>query len=193
MWSNVGERTLEEPDFVKEAKEKVALIRKRLLEAQSRQKSYVDNRRRELRFKEGDFVYLKVSPMRGVKRFQMKGKLAPRFVGPYPVISKVGPAAYRLELPESMSDIHNVFHVSQLRKCLQVPENHIEAETIQIRKDLQYQEKPVKILDSVVRRTRNSEVRLCKVQWSREGVEEATWESEDSLRREYPYLFSSPV
>jgi hypothetical protein len=193
MWSNVGERTLEGPDFVKEAKEKVALIRRRLLEAQSRQKSYADNRRRELIFEEGDFVYLKVSPMRGVKRFQMKGKLAPHFVVPYPVISRVGPAAYRLALPESMSDIHNVFHVSQLRKCLQVPENHIEAETIQIQKDLQYREKPIKILDSAVRKTRNSEVRLCKVQWSREGEKEATWESEDSLRREYPYLFSSPV
>jgi hypothetical protein len=131
--------------------------------------------------------------MHGVKRFQVKGKLAPRFVGPYLVIGRVGPAAYRLELPESMSNIHNVFHVSQLRKCLQVPENHIEEETIQIQKDLQYLEKPVKILDSAVRKTRNSEVRLCKIQWSREGEEEATWESEDPLRREYPYLFSSPV
>jgi hypothetical protein len=130
MWSNVGEKTLEGPAFIKEAEEKVALIRKRLLEAQSRQKSYADNIRRELKFEEGDFVYLKVSPMRGVKRFQMKGKLEPRFVGPYPIIGRVGPAAYRLELPESMSDIHNVFHVSQLRKCLQVQENHIEAETI---------------------------------------------------------------
>jgi hypothetical protein len=193
MWSNVGERTLEGPEFVKEAEEKVALICKRLFEAQSRQKSYVDNRRRELKFEEGDFVYLKVSPMHGVKRFQMKGKLAPRFVGPYPVISRVGPVAYRLALPESMSDIYNVFHVSQLRKCLQVSENHIEAETIQIQKDLQYQEKPINILDSAVRKTRNSEVRLCKVQWSREGEEEATWESENSLRREYPYLFLSPV
>jgi hypothetical protein len=131
--------------------------------------------------------------MRRVKRFQVKGKLAPRFVGPYPIIGRVGPATYCLELPESMLDIHNVFHVSQLRKCLQVLENHIEEETIQIQKDLQYREKPVKILDSAVRKTHNSEVRLCKVQWSREGKEEATWECEDSLRREYPYLFSSPV
>jgi hypothetical protein len=138
MWSNVGEKTLEGPAFVKESEEKVALICKRLLEAQSRQKSYADNRRRELRFEERDFVYLKVSPMRGVKRFQVKGKLAPWFVGPYPIIGRVGPATYRLELPESMLDIHNVFHVSQLRKCLQVPENHIEEETIQIQKDLQY-------------------------------------------------------
>jgi hypothetical protein len=193
MRSNVGEKTLEEPIFVKEAEEKVTLIRKRLLEAQSRQKSYADNRQRELRFEEGDFVYLKVSPMHGVRRFQVKGKLAPRFVGPYPIIGRVGSAAYRLELPKSMSDIHNVFHVSQLRKCLQVPESHIEEEAIQIQKDLQYREKPIKILDSAVRKTRNSEVRHCKVQWSREGEEEATWESEDSLRREYPYLFSNPV
>jgi hypothetical protein len=150
MWSNVGEKTLQGLAFVKEAEEKVALIRKRLLEAQSRQKSYADNRRRELRFEEGDFIYLKVSPMRGVKRFQVKGKLAPQFVGPYPIIGIIGPAAYRLELPEFMSDIHNVFHVSQLRKCLQVPENHIEEEIIQIQKDLQYREKPVKILDSAV-------------------------------------------
>jgi hypothetical protein len=107
-----GGKALEGPAFVKEAEEKVALIRRRLLEAQSRQKSYADNRRRELRFEEGDFVYLKVSPMRGVRRFQVKWKLAPRFVGPYPIIGKVGPAAYRLELPESMFDIHNVFHVS---------------------------------------------------------------------------------
>jgi hypothetical protein len=193
MWSNVGEKTLEGPTFVKEAEEKVALIRKRLLEAQSRQKSYADNRRRELSFKEGDFVYLKVSPMRGVKRFQIKGKLAPRFVGPYPIIGRIGLAAYHLQLPESMSDIHNVFHVSQLRECLRVPESHIEEGTIQIQKDLQYREKPVKILDSAIRKTRNLEVKLCKVQWSREGEEEATSESEDSLRREYPYLFSNPA
>jgi hypothetical protein len=193
MWSNVGEKTLEGPAFIKEAKEKGSLIQKRLLEAQSRQKSYADNRRRELSFEEGDFVYLKVSPMHGVKRFQMKGKLAPRFVGSYPIIGRIGPAAYRLKLPESMSDIHNAFHVSQLRKCLKVPESHIEEETIQIQKDLQYREKPVKILDLAIRKTRNSEVKLCKVQWSREGEEEATWESEDSLRREYPYLFSNPV
>jgi hypothetical protein len=132
MWSNMEENTLEGPAFIKEAKEKVALIRKRLLEAQSRQKSYVGNRRRELNFEEGDFVYLKVSPMCGVKRFQAKGKLAPRFVGPYPIISRIGLAAYRLQLLESMSDIHNVFHVSQIRKCLKVPKSHIAEVSVQI-------------------------------------------------------------
>ena len=131
--------------------------------------------------------------MCGVKRFQTKGKLAPRFIGPYPIIGRIGPAAYRLQLPESMSDIHNVFHVSQLRKCLKVPESHIIEELVQIQKDLEYREKPVKILNSAIRKTRNSEVRLCKVQWSREGEEELTWESEDSLSKEYPYLFPNPA
>jgi hypothetical protein len=91
MWSNVGERTLEGPDFVKEAEEKVALIRKRLLEAQSRQKSYADNRRRELRFEEGDFVYLKVSPMHGVKRFQMKESYHRVSLAPAPSLAKWDP------------------------------------------------------------------------------------------------------
>jgi hypothetical protein len=193
MWSNVGEKTLERHAFIKEVEEKVALIRKRLLKDQSRQKSYADNRRRELCFKEGDFFYLNVSPMCGVKRFQAKGKLAPRFFGPYPIIGRIGPAAYRLQLPESMSDIHNVFYVSQLRKCLKVLESHIVEESVQIQKDMQYREKPVKILDSTIRKTQNSEVMLCKVQWSKEGEDEATWESEDSSRREYPYLFSNPA
>jgi hypothetical protein len=191
MWSNVRENNLEGPAFIKEAEEKVALICKRLLEAQSRQKSYADNRRRELSFEEGDFVYLKVSPMHGFKRFQVKGKLALRFIGPYPIIGRIGPAAYRLQLPESMSDIHNVFQVSQLHKCLKVPKSRIAEELVQIQKDLQYLEKLVKILDSAIRKTRNSEVKLCKVQWSTEGEEEATSESEDSLRKEYPYLFSN--
>jgi hypothetical protein len=132
MWSNIGEMTLEGSAFIKEAEEKVALIRKRLLEAQSRQKSYADNRRRELSFEGGDFIYFKVPPMHGVKRFQAKRKLAPWFVGPYPIIGRIGPAAYHLQLSESMSDIHNAFHVSQLRKFLKVPEINIAEELVQI-------------------------------------------------------------
>jgi hypothetical protein len=176
MWSNVGEKTLEGPAFIKEAEQKVALIRTRLLEAQSRQKSYADNRRRELQFEEGDFVYLKVSPFPNARsqKISSEREASSAICRPYPIIGRIGPTAYRLKLLESMSDIHNVFHVSQLRKCLKVTESRIEEEAIQIQKDLQYREKPVKILDSAIRKTRNSEVRLCKVQWSREGEEEAT-------------------
>jgi hypothetical protein len=192
MWSEVGERALEGPDFIKEAEEKVAEIREKLKAAQSRQKSYADRRRREISFHPGDFVYLKVSPIRGTRRFQVQGKLAPRYIGPYQIRKRVGAVAYQLELPREMSDIHPVFHVSQLRRCLRVPEGeHVLAETIDLQPDLRYQEVPVKILDTVTRRTRNSEVRICRVQWSRHGEEEATWEREEALKKEFPHLFRS--
>jgi hypothetical protein len=118
MWSEVGERALVWPALIKEAEERVAEIREKLKAAQSRQKSYADKKRREVSFSPGDFAYLKVSPIRGTQRFQVHGKLAPRYIGPYKVLKRVGAVAYRLELPEEMSDIHPVFHVSQLRRCL---------------------------------------------------------------------------
>ncbi|WVZ95060.1 LOW QUALITY PROTEIN: hypothetical protein U9M48_040865 [Paspalum notatum var. saurae] len=187
MWSEAGEHTLLGPALIKEAEEKVAESRARLKEAQSRQKSYADNRRREL-----NSVYLKVSPIRGTRRFQVKGKLAPRYIGPYPIVRRVGKVAYKLQLPESMSDIHDVFHVSQLRKCLRMPEQHIAQETVELQLNLKYQEVPVKILDTVGRKTRNFTVQICKVLWSHHGEEEATWEREDALRKEYPDLFKAP-
>jgi hypothetical protein len=106
------------------------------------------------------------------------------------VLDKVGAVAYRIKLPEEMSDIHSVFHVSWIRRCLKEPETqHVPVEAIDLQKDLQYQEVPVKILDTVTKRTRNTEVRICRVQWSRHGEKEATWEREDALRKEFPYLF----
>ena len=96
--------------------------------------------------------------------------------------------AYRLELPEEMSDIHNVFHVSQLKKCLRVPEEQVPIEAMDLQPDLQYQERPIKILDVATRQTRTT-VRFCRVQWSNNSEAEATWEREDDLRKEFPYLF----
>ena len=137
MWSKVGERALVGPALIKEAEERVAEIREKLKAAQSRQKSYADKKRREISFNPGDFAYLKVSPIRGTRRFQVQGKLAPRYIGPYRVLKKVGAVAYRLELPEEMSDIHPVFHVSQLRRCLRIPEvEHVPVETIDLQPDL---------------------------------------------------------
>jgi hypothetical protein len=98
------------------------MVRERLKVAQTRQKSYADKRRRDLSFEVGDFVYLKVSPMRGNRRFKVKGKLAPRYVGPFKIVDRRGEVAYQLELPPQLSDVHDVFHVSQLEKCLQVLE-----------------------------------------------------------------------
>jgi len=107
--------------------EQVRINRDNLRVAQSRQKRYADTRRRELAFEEGDYVYLKVSPM-SVKRFNMKGKLAPRYVGPFKVLQRCGEVSYQLELPESLFGVHDVFHVSQLKKCLRVPEGKIQLE-----------------------------------------------------------------
>jgi hypothetical protein len=94
------------------------MVRENLKLAQSREKNYADNRRRDLSFQVGDFIYLKVSPMRGLRRFKIRGKLAPRYIGPFKILERRGEVAYQLELPPQLSDVHDVFHVSQLRKCL---------------------------------------------------------------------------
>ena len=100
--------------------------------AQTRQKSYVDNGRRPLKFEEGDHVYLKVSPLRGRKRLKVKGKLSPRFIGPFRIFRRVGEMAYQLELPDNLSDVHDVFHVSQLKKCLCVPKEQLPMEELSV-------------------------------------------------------------
>nr|AAP50978.1 putative polyprotein [Oryza sativa Japonica Group]ABF97988.1 retrotransposon protein, putative, Ty3-gypsy subclass [Oryza sativa Japonica Group] len=122
LWDQTGERQVFGMDILREAEEKVKIIQERLRVAQSRHKSYADNRRRDLSFEEGDHVYLRVTPLRGVHRFHTKGKLAPRFVGPYKIVSRRGEVAYQLELPQSLAGVHNVFHVSQLKKCLRMRE-----------------------------------------------------------------------
>jgi hypothetical protein len=131
------------------------VIRESLKVAQSRQKSYADKRRRDLSFKTGDFVYLKVSPMRGTRRFKVKGKLAPRYVRPFKIVDRKGEVAYQLELPPQLLDVHDVFHVSQLKKCLRVPEEQLPMEELDLGGDLSYSEKPVRTLDTAERVTRN--------------------------------------
>nr|CAH66120.1 OSIGBa0146N20.5 [Oryza sativa] len=191
LWDQTGERQVFGTDILREAEEKVKIIQERLRVAQSRQKSYADNRRRDLTFEEGDYVYLRVTPLRGVHRFQTKGKLAPRFVGPFKIVSRRGEVAYQLELPQSMAGIHDVFHVSQLKKCLRVPTEEANPDCIELQEDLTYVEKPVRILEVSERKTRNRVIRFCKVQWSNHSEEEATWEREDELKSAHPHLFSS--
>ena len=143
------------PKLNQEAEEQVRIIRENLRVDQTRQKSYADNRRRPLEFEEGDHVYLKVSPLRGMRRFKVKGKLSPRYIGPFLIFRRVGEMAYQLELPDSLSDVHNVFHVSQLKKCLRVPEEQLPMEELSVQGDLTYTEYPVKIPDTLTRVTRN--------------------------------------
>jgi len=125
-WSQTGECKIFGPDLVVEAEEQVKLIQKNLQAAQSRQKSYFDKRRKPLQFNVGDHVYLRVSPTKGVQRFGIKGKLAPRYIGPYEIIKECGPVSYRLRLPSQLAAIHNLFHVSQLKKCVRVPTEIID-------------------------------------------------------------------
>jgi hypothetical protein len=135
----------------------------------------------------GDHVYLKLSPTKGVQRFRIKGKLAPRYIGPYEIKETCGPVAYQLKLPPHMSAVHDVFHVSQLQKCVRLPTEVLPEPEIEIKPDLSYQEHPVKVLDQKERSTRARSIRMCKVQWSHHSVEEATWETEDF------YALASPT
>ncbi len=178
-WDEVGDRELFGLDLIKESEQKVKLIRDRLKVAQSRQKSYADSKRKAIEYEVGDRIYLRVSPLRGVKRFGVKGKLAPRFVGPHKILQRMGEVAYKLELLEGLSGVHDVFHVSQLKKChaemAEVPlRDTVPLEAIQLKDDLTYEEKPVKILDYASRVTRSKVIKFCKVQWSHHTEDEAT-------------------
>jgi hypothetical protein len=190
QWDQPGEKQVFRPDILLEAEENIKMVRENLKIAQSRQRSYADTRRTEVSFEVGDFVYLKVSPIRGVRRFGVKGKLAPRYVGLYQNLAKRGEVAYQLSLPEGLSVVHDVFHVSQLKKCLLVPEEQLPVEGPEVQEDLTYIEKPAQILETADRVTRRKTIRMCKVRWSHHSEEEATWERDDDLMAKYPELFA---
>ncbi|KAL5547651.1 hypothetical protein UlMin_002882 [Ulmus minor] len=154
-----------------------------------RQKSYADKRRRPLEFQVGDAVFLKVAPMKGVMRFGKKGKLSPRYIGPFKILERIGKVAYRLALPPNLSSVHNVFHVSMLKKYVPDPYHVLEHEPIEVHEDLTYEEKPVQILDRKEKTLRNKVISLVKVLWRNHKIEEATWEREDEMREKYPNLF----
>jgi hypothetical protein len=174
FWNETGERKVFGPDILQEAEKQVRMVRENLRVAQSRQNSYVDHRRRELSFEVGDFVYLKVSHMRGLRCFKVRGKLALRFIGPLKILERRGEVAYQLELPSQLSDVHDVFLVSQLKRCLLVLEEQIPMEDLDAKEDLSYQEYPVMILETSERVTQNKKIKICKVQWSHHTEEEAT-------------------
>ena len=121
--------------------------------------------------------------MRGLQRFKVKGKLASRFIGPFCVVARRGTVPYKLGLPEELLDVHDVFHVSQLRKCVSSPEKHVPHESIDMQPDLTYRECPIKILEESERRTRQKTIKFFKVQWSNHTDDEATWEREDFFRQ----------
>jgi hypothetical protein len=190
-WDQPGKRQVFGLDILLEAEENIRMVQENLKTTQSRQRSYADTRRRELSFKVGDYVYLKVSPIRGIKRFRVKGKLAPRYIGQYQIQARREEVAYKLSLLESPSEVHDVFHVSQLKKCLRVPEEQLPTEDLKVQEDLTYIEKLNQILETPDGVTRRSTIRMCKVKWGHHSEEEATWEREDDLKAKYPELFAS--
>ncbi|GJW24367.1 hypothetical protein Tco_0038178, partial [Tanacetum coccineum] len=146
-------------------------------------------RRKPLEFKIGDRVMLKVSPWKGVVRFRKKVKLAPRYVGPFEILERIGPLAYRLRLPEELSGVHDTFHVLNLKKCLADASLHVPLNEIKVDKTLCFIEEPVEILDREIKSLKCSKISLVKVRGDSKRGPEFTWEHEDYMKSKYPQLF----
>ncbi|GAU39806.1 hypothetical protein TSUD_219810 [Trifolium subterraneum] len=189
-WTEVGDKGVLGPDIIQETTLKIKSVREHMRIAQSRQKSYADHRRRPIEFDEGDHVFLRVTPKLGLRGVFKTKKLAPRYIGPYQILKRVGPVAYQLALPPSMSRMHDVFHVSQLRKFIPDPFVPVELEIIDLQPDLTYQPDPIRIVDRDVKALRNKKIPIVKVEWSQSPDGEFMWELESEMMKNYPYLFS---
>jgi hypothetical protein len=190
FWAEVGDSQLIGPDIIHETTEKIVKIKERLIAARDRQKSYADIRRKPMEFKVGDRVLLRVAPWKGVIRFGKRGKLNPRYIGPFKILERIGPVAYRLELPQDLSGVHNTFHVCNLKKCLSEETVVIPREEIEINNQLHFIEEPVEIMDRELKGTRHSRIPIVKIRWNSRRGHEFTWEREDQMKRKYPQLFS---
>lgn len=188
-WTEVGDTNLIGPELVLETTKKVKLIRQRLKTAQDCQKNSAARRRRPLMFEVSSHVFLKMQPRRGVVHFGRKGKLSPRYIGPFEALERVGEVAYRLALPPQLARIHNVFHVSTLRKYIADPSHVLKWEEISLDKDVTIKEGPVAIQDSREKNLRGKTVHLVKVLCHRRQIEESTWERQDWVKANYPELF----
>ena len=188
-WEEVGERKLLGPKIIQMIFEKINLIYKRLQTAQSRQKSYYDNSRRKVEFEVRDMIFLKVAPIKGVMRFQKKGKLSPRFVGPFKILKHIGKVAYELALLPTIVGVHNVFHVSMFMKYISDPSHVLNYEPLKIKDNLTYEEVPIQILDRKDQVLLTKTISLGKVLWKNHTVEEASWEREDEMKSNYSELF----
>jgi hypothetical protein len=177
-----GEKAIFGPDLIDEVEATVCRIQDNLKVVKSDQESYANKRRRPLEFKARDHVYLRVLLMKCMKRFGMKGKLAPCYIRHFPILEKCGPVAYKLDLPPSLAGVHNIFHVSQLKKCLKAPVDVALPEVTPLEADFTDHEHRIKILDKKDSVTRCVTIKFFKVQWNNHIKKEATWESEDFLR-----------
>ncbi|GJU19501.1 putative reverse transcriptase domain-containing protein [Tanacetum coccineum] len=189
-WAEVGQVQLTGPEIVQETIEKIIQIKQRMQLARDRQNSYADLKRKPMEFQVGDNVMLKVFPWKGFVRFDKRGKLNPRYVGPFKVLEKVRSVSYKLELPEELSRVHNTFRVFNLKKCYADEPLPIPLDGLHFDDKLQFVEEPVKIMDRKVKQLRRSRVPIVKVRWNSRRGPEFTWEREDQFRKKYPHLFA---
>ncbi|KAI3797465.1 hypothetical protein L1987_32722 [Smallanthus sonchifolius] len=190
-WNEIGEAQITGPELIQETSDKILQIRDNIRVARSRQKSYADKRRKPLEFQVGDLVLLKVSPWKGVIRFGKKGKLAPRYVGPFKILERIGKMAYKLELPPELNNVHPTFHVSNLKKCLADENLHIPLDDVHIDETMHFVEKPVEIMDREIKQLKRSRIPIVKVRWDSKRGPEFTWEREDQMKLKYPHLFTN--
>ncbi|GJU16646.1 putative reverse transcriptase domain-containing protein [Tanacetum coccineum] len=189
-WTEVGEAQILGPELIQETTEKIIQIKQRMQAARDRQKSYADLKHKPMEFQVGDKVMLKVSPWKGVVRFGKRGKLNPRYVGPFKVLEKVGEVAYKLELPEELSRVHNTFHVSNLKKCHADEPLAVPLDGLHLDDKLHFVEEPLEIVGREVKRLKRSRIPLVKVRWNSKRGPEFTWEREDQFKKKYPHLFT---
>ncbi|GJY98170.1 hypothetical protein Tco_0515080 [Tanacetum coccineum] len=190
-WSEFGDSQLTGPELIHDTTEKIVQIKNHLLAARSHQKSYADKRTKPLEFKVGDMVLLKVSPWKGAMRFGKRGKLSPRYIGPFKILARVGPVAYTLELPKELKGIHSTFHVLNLKKCLAEGDIVVPMDEIQLDDKLHMIEEPVEVVDREVKRLKQSRIPIVKVYWNSQRGPEFTWKRDDQIKKKYPHLFTS--
>ncbi|GJU37303.1 putative nucleotidyltransferase, ribonuclease H [Tanacetum coccineum] len=191
FWAEVGDVQLTGPEIIHETTEKIVQIRQRLQAARDRQRSYANIRRKPLEFQVRDRVMLKVSPRKGIIRFGKRGKLNPRYIRPFKILKRIGPVAYKLELPEELSNVHNTFHVSNLKKCLSDESLVIPMKELRLDDKLNFVEEPMEIMDQEVKQLKQTLIPIVKVRWNSKRGPEFTWEREDQIRAKYPHLFSN--
>ncbi|GKB67948.1 putative reverse transcriptase domain-containing protein, partial [Tanacetum coccineum] len=163
LWAEIREGSLIGPELVLETTDKVVLIKEKLKAARDRQKSYADKRRKPLEFEVGDQVLLKVSPWKGIIRFGKKGKLAPRYVGLFEILERIGLVAYRLRLPEELNSVHDTFYLSNMKKCLADANLHVPLDKIKVDKTLRFVEEPVEIMEREIKKLKRRNIALVKV------------------------------